>query len=95
MIRHTPTEPVQLRPASPPLIRPAKGDLKRADMLRWWLLSYYPLMALLVFVNSCLEAHFGASRATWAAEAVLGCAIFLPLVIPIFLNFVAVLGPWP
>ena len=61
-------------------------------MTRAMLLGYYQLMALLVFLNTRVEARLGISRATRTMEALLACAIVLPLAIPLFFNAINVFG---
>ena len=59
-------------------------------MMKVMLVGYYPLLALLVLLNSRLEARLGVSRATLLMEALFACAIFLPLTVPIFFDAVPV-----
>jgi hypothetical protein len=63
-------------------------------MDRFLLLAYYPVMGLLVFLNTRIEARFGVSRSTKAIEAVLAFAIIAPLLLPLLLDLTVALGVW-
>lgn len=49
-------------------------------------------MALLVFLNTLVEARFGVSRGTRVIEALLGIAIIAPLTIPLVIDIIVACG---